>query len=213
MRAIPRSEFPSRVRFQLGVSATSAWHVTRRPERTAKSDDWVSATFILNNQAITVRLNRDRTLVVCCPSASAGSIRATVVVDGGGIHLGELVRTPLDPGTDVPQVSLLPLFPWILGKDHVGLTYETSRSRPGTWRNMCVNDHQWMSAGMTHFGSDVWVRAVVYADGRVWIGTPGMGQSLVGFLGEGGLDLGLSEPVATLGHVAGDPGTGRAESA
>jgi len=207
------SEFPTPLRFRLGVSATSAWHVTRRPEKTAKGDDWVGATFILNKQAMTVRLHRDRTLVVSCPTAPAGSVRASVVVDADGIHLGELVRTPQAPGVDVPEPSTLPPFRWVLGKDHLGLTYETSRSRPGTWRNRCVNDRQWMSACLTHFASDVWVRVVVYADGRVWIGTPGVGQSLQGHLGEDGLDLGLSDPVATLGLNVGEPGTGRAESA
>jgi hypothetical protein len=121
MKAIPISEFPSPLRFRLGVSATSAWHVTRRPEKTAKADDWVSATFILNRQSMTVLLNRDRTLVACCPTAPAGSVRATVAVDGAGLHLGELVRTPIDAEIDVPEPSPLPLFRWVLGKDQLGL--------------------------------------------------------------------------------------------
>lgn len=198
MRSHRKLEFPDQGTCPMEVAATRAWDVTRRPAKVVKGDEWVSATFILNMQSMSVHLNKDRTLEAWCPSAPAGSVRASVVVDVGGIHLGELVRTPVDSGLEVPEASPVPLFRWVLGEDHVGLTYETSRSRPGTWRNRCVNDHDWMSAGLTHLASGIWVRAVVYADGRVWIGTPGVGQFLVGFLGEGGLDLGLSEPVATL---------------
>ena len=212
MSSYRKLEFPDPDRFPMQVTATRAWDVTRRDPKSRKGFHWAEATFIRQEHVMTVRRS-SQSVEIGSPTDLETSVRVSARVTPNGLELGLIWRPECCHSVDLPEPPPSRPFRWALGDQWVGMSFATERSDPGTRHWRCLADPEWVSASLNDHEAMTSLRVTVYLDGRVWIGTPGIGQSLQGYLGEGGLDLGLSDPVSTLGQDAGDPGTGRAESA
>ena len=195
------------------VTATTSWQVTLREPKSRKGYDWAEATFVCREHVVVVRMWGSQNVEVWSPTDPETSVRVKAKVTPRGLQMGLLWRPHGEPSIALPEPPLSLPFRWALGDRWVGMSFATERSDPSQRHWRCIADGNWVSAGLNDLEALTSVRATVYVDGRVWIGVPGVGRALQGYLGEGGLDLGLTNPVATLGFDARNPGSGRAESA
>jgi hypothetical protein len=187
-------EFPDQGRFPMQVAATTAWHVSRRDPKSRKGYDWCEATFVREEHVMVVRMTGAQSVDIWSPTDPETSVRVRAGVAPSGLQVGLLWRPGCGPFVDLPDPPSSRPFRWALGDRWVGMSFATERSDPRKRHWRCMADGDWVSASLNDLEAMTSVRVTVYLDGRVWIGVPGVGQALQGFLGEGGLDFGLSDP-------------------
>lgn len=213
MRALPLAEFPSQGVFPLEVVAASHEAVVRNTQQSRKGRCWVEAALVLEDQVVVARLTQDRRLHVSCPTSPAASVEVGAVLTPDGLSPQYLDWICRREEIEDSAARPIPGSKWLVGTGITGLQFGTDRSKPRTAHTRCVADRQWVSACLAHLWSHTSVQVVLYADGRVWAGTPGRGRALHGTLGPDGLDLGLDDPVTTLGGYGDKSDTGEAASA